>query len=71
MVTSIVYKMGVVIDYNLNLSHNPIAIGRIELVNGLMFWNPTTNSISISADYRLDPIGHLPSPCNIEFDGPL
>jgi hypothetical protein len=36
-----------------------------------MFWNPTTNSISVSADYQLDPLGHLPSPFNIKFDGPL
>jgi hypothetical protein len=48
-----------------------IAIGRSELANGLMFWNPVTNRISVSADYRLDPLGHLPSPFNIKFDGPL
>jgi hypothetical protein len=29
------------------------------------------NSISVSADYRLDPLGHLPSPFNIKCDGPL
>jgi hypothetical protein len=48
-----------------------ITIGHIELSNGLMFWNPTTNIISVSAEYRLDPLGHLPSPFNIKFDGPL
>jgi hypothetical protein len=39
-----------------------------------MFWNPITNRISVSSDYRLDhldPIDHLPSPFNIKFDGPL
>jgi hypothetical protein len=47
-----------------------VAIGRSELVNGLMFWNPTTIIISVSADYRLNPLDHLPSPFNIKFDTP-
>jgi hypothetical protein len=47
------------------------AIGHSELANGLMFWNPVTNWISVLADYRLDPLGGLPSPFNIKFDGPL
>jgi hypothetical protein len=36
-----------------------------------MFLNPVTNRISVPADYRLDPLGHLPSPLNIKFYGPL
>jgi hypothetical protein len=48
-----------------------ITIGRSELTNGITFWNPTTDIISVSADYRLDPLGHFPSPFNIKFDGPL
>jgi hypothetical protein len=48
-----------------------IAIGHSELANGIMFWNPVTNRISVSADYQLDPLGHLPSPFNIKFNGPL
>jgi hypothetical protein len=69
MVTSAVYKMN-------RLQFEPqsqpgIAIGRSELVNGLVFWNPTTNSVLVSANYILNPLGHLPSPFNIKFDGPL
>jgi hypothetical protein len=48
-----------------------ITIVRSELANCLMFWNPTTNSISVSADYILDPLGHRTSPFNIKFDSPL
>jgi hypothetical protein len=48
-----------------------IIIGCSEKANGLMFWNPVKNWISVSADYRLDPLGHLPSPFSIKFDGPL
>jgi hypothetical protein len=48
-----------------------IAIGLSELANSLMFWDPMTNSISVSADYRLNPLGHLPSPFNTIFYGPL
>jgi hypothetical protein len=48
-----------------------VAIGRSERTNGLMFWNPDTSHISVSADYLLDPLGNLPSQFNIKFDGPL
>jgi hypothetical protein len=30
-----------------------------------------TNIISVLADYRLDPLGHLLSPFNIKFNAPL
>jgi hypothetical protein len=47
-----------------------IAIGRSELANGLICWNPVTNRILVLADYGLNPLDHLPSPFNIKFDGP-
>jgi hypothetical protein len=46
-----------------------MAIGHSKLTNGLMFRNPTTTRISVSADYRLNHLGHLPPPFNIKFDG--
>jgi hypothetical protein len=58
--------MGVMID-----SQHGIIIVHSELANGIMFWNPSTNSISVYAYSRLDPLGHLPSPFNIKFDDPL
>jgi hypothetical protein len=48
-----------------------ISIRRSYLANGLVFLNPITNRISVSAYYRLNPLGYLPSPFNIKFDGPL
>ena len=51
-------------------SHFGIALGRSDYTNGMMFWDPTTSSFSVSADFRLDPDRGLGDPFpGIAYDG--
>jgi hypothetical protein len=47
-----------------------LAIGRSNHTNGMIFWDPVTSRMNVSADYKLDPTGsvprHFPSVC---YDG--
>jgi hypothetical protein len=51
-------------------SHTGIALGRSDYTNGMMFWDPTTSSFSVLADFRLDPDRGLGDPFpGIHYDG--
>ena len=51
-------------------SHFGIALGRSDYTNGMMFWDPTTSSFSVSADFQLDPDRGLSDPFpGIMYDG--
>jgi hypothetical protein len=53
-------------------SHIRIALGRSDYTNRMMFWDPTTSSFSISANFRLDPNRGLGDPFpGIHYDGAI
>ena len=39
-----------------------IAIGRINHTNGMVFWDPVTQRMNVSADYKLDPEAAIGTP---------
>jgi hypothetical protein len=47
-----------------------LALGRINQTNAMIFWDPATSRMNVSADYRLDPTASITSSYpNIIYDG--
>jgi hypothetical protein len=51
-------------------SNIELALGRSNQTNAMIFWDPATSRMNVSADYRLDPTGSITSSYpNIVYDG--
>jgi hypothetical protein len=49
-----------------------LALGRSNQTNAMIFWDPATSRMNVSADYRLDPIASITSSHpNIVYDGDI
>jgi hypothetical protein len=46
-----------------------IALGRSNQTKAMIFWDPGTSRMNVSADYRLDPTASITSNPNIVYDG--